>query len=121
MPPGPSSLFTIIAERIFHASPNGVLVYQYALGNSMDAVRLVLVNARAERMFGQVPDPMHQLPADVLLQVYRTGETYHEEMTLPLSGQSQLAYYDVSAVKMDDFVSVFYVDVTANKQAQRAE
>lgn len=122
MPPVPSSLFTIIAERIFHASPNGVLVYQFAIdGKTGDELNVVLVNARAERSFGPSPDPLHQLPADALLHVFRTGEPYRKEMELYLSGQTQLVCYDVSAVKMDDFVAVFYVDITANKQAQRAE
>jgi signal transduction histidine kinase len=122
MPPVPSSLFTIIAERIFHASPNGVLVYQFAIdGKTGDELNVVLVNARAERSFGLSPDPVCQLPADALLHVFRTGEPYRKEMELYPSGQTQLVCYDVSAVKMDGFVAVFYVDITANKQAQRAE
>ncbi|WP_080238671.1 PAS domain-containing sensor histidine kinase [Spirosoma rigui] len=124
MPPSPSTLFTIIAERLFHASPNGVLVYQLAMEGGPepdDAVKLVMVNATAERSFGPSPDAVYQLPASVLQHVFRTGEAYRKEMDYRPPGQARQIYYDVSAVKMDDFVAVFYVDSTASRQAQRAE
>jgi len=118
MPPVPPSLFTIIAERLFQASPNGVLVYQSV---SPDELRLVLVNARAEQFFGPSPDLTSQVAADVLRHVFRTGEIYHNELELRPVDHSELTGYDVSAVRMDECVAVFYTDSTARRQAQKAE
>jgi signal transduction histidine kinase len=120
MPTVPSTLFTTIAERLFHASPNGVLVYQVAGDpGTPGEVTLVMVNATAERSFGLRPAPDYQLPDNVLRQVFQTQEPHRRELTQHPSGHHQPVYYDVSAVKMDDFVAVFYVDITASKQAQR--
>ena len=119
MTPVPPSLFTSITERLFHASPNGVLVYQSdpadAVGN---ALTLVLVNATAERSFGSMPDAANQLPPDALREVLRTGDAYRQEMKLHPVGQLAPVFYDVSAVRMDDCVAVFYADSTERKRLQ---
>ena len=119
MYPVSPSLFTRITERLFHASPNGVLIYQSdpadAVGNSLT---LVLVNATAERSFGPSPDLANQLPPDTIRQVLRTGESYRQEMKLYPVGPLTPVFYDVSAVRMDDCVAVFYSDNTERKQLQ---
>ena len=119
----PSSLVTI-AERIVQASPNGVLVYRCVGEGDMAAdgtLELVLINATAERIFGSSPTPVSQVPPDVLRDVLRTGDAHRREMELRLPGCAESIYYDVSAVRMDDCVAVFYVDVTDRKRAQQAE
>ena len=121
MPSVPPS-FTAITERLFHASPNGVFVYQSGWdGAANDNLALVLVNATAARNFGSSPDPANQLPPDALKHVLRTGETYRKELEAHLTGRGEPVWYDVSAVKMDDCVAVFYVDSTDRRRAQRAE
>lgn len=122
MPPVPPSLFTAIAERIFHASPNSVLVYQHVVeGPEQANLRLVLMNITAQRNFGPSPAPPIQLPPDVLTQVLRTGDTHRVEMKVRPQGLVTPVYYNVSAVRMEDCVAVFYVDITDRKRAQQAE
>ncbi|GAB3642392.1 PAS domain-containing sensor histidine kinase [Spirosoma arcticum] len=122
MPSVPPSLFTTIAERLFQASPNGVMVYQFVSDDSATAEpELVLVNAMAERSLGPLPDPAKQPTADVLKQVFQTGETYRTELEVASSDRAKPIVYDVSVVRMDGYVAVFYVDVTDRRRAQQAE
>ena len=119
MTPLPPSLFTSIAERLFHASPNGVLVYQSKSTSAVtDDLTLVLVNATAERSFGPLPDSANQLPLDALRRVLRTGEAHRQEMKLHPVSPLLPVFYDVSAVRMDDCIAVFYADSTERKRLQ---